>query len=124
MPTLRPLQLFFLAFLVLHLASLGAPAVAAETAHTPLAARTAAPTLTPTPITAPQQIEARCNNPPCGGGVRESALQAATVTSTIVQVSEVPCYVTEYVTNEQTVRSTVYETQTVTSTVTRDGTVL
>lgn len=84
-----PILLNFLLLLPLTLA---APATASATAHSPLAA----PTPTPTPTPTLQTLEARCDSPPCGGGVHESALQAATVTSTIVQVTEVPCYITEY----------------------------
>lgn len=85
------------------------------------------PTATPAPgstapITQPT-LAPRCNDGNCEYGNSATTLQAATVTSTIMSVTSVPCYTTVYVTNEKTTTETIYSTETVTKTETREGTV-
>ena len=76
------------------------------------------PTITPSPT-----LVERCDSPPCTYGGTSTTLTAATVTTTVLSTTSVPCYITTYVTNEQTTTSTVYSTETLTSTVTEQGTV-
>jgi hypothetical protein len=93
------------------------------TRASPLAMQTPAPTPSLTGPIATPTLAPRCGDGDCSYGGTANTLTAATVTSTILTTTSVPCYVTTYVTNSATVSSTVYSTQTVTSTVTSEGTV-
>ncbi|ORY29153.1 hypothetical protein BCR39DRAFT_179195 [Naematelia encephala] len=69
------------------------------------------------------KLVVRCGNGDCSFGGTAQTLSAAVVTTTILSVTSVPCYTTEFVTNSQTITSTIYSTDTITSTVTEEGTV-
>ncbi|WWC64191.1 uncharacterized protein I303_106799 [Kwoniella dejecticola CBS 10117] len=84
----------------------------------------ALPSPTRTATAAPLLIE-RCEGEgECTDfGSSETTLQASFVTSTIVQTTSVPCYITTYITDSQTITETVYSTEIITSTLTKEGTV-
>ena len=100
--------------LLLHLAH------AIRLAPTPSA--TSAP-IQPTNADPTKALAARCGDGDCTFGGTATTLQAATVTTTILSTTSVPCYITTYVTDSTTTTSTVYSTDTITSTVTKDNTV-
>ena len=88
-----------------------------------LAAPAATPS-NPTPtITAKPTVQARCEGGDCEYGGTATTLTPSVVTTTVLSVTSVPCYITTYVTDSTTTTSTVYSTDTVTSTVTKEGTV-
>lgn len=85
---------------------------------------TATPTTTsPTPTKPQPTLLPRCENPPCEYDGEAQTLSAATVTSTILSTTSVPCYITTYITDSTTTTETIYSTETITSTVTEQNTV-
>ncbi|WVO15174.1 hypothetical protein L204_102819 [Cryptococcus depauperatus] len=101
------------------------PTPASPLSSIPSTTSLATPTLTPSPtLPGNQNLAARCTDPGnCGGNGPESGLQANTVTSTIVSITSVPCYITTITTSSTTLISTIYSTETITSTQTKEGTV-
>lgn len=88
---------------------------------TQLPSATAAPS--PTVLAVKPTLAPRCEDGNCEFGNSATTLQAATVTTTIMSVTSVPCYTTVYVTQGTTTTQTVYSTETVTKTEIKSGTV-
>jgi hypothetical protein len=104
--------------------TLGSSSIWAARIPSPFPSATATPSATLSPGSAPT-LAPRCesNGGGCDFGATAIPLQASVVTSTILSVTSVPCYITTYVTDSTTITDTIYSTDTVTETMTKEGTV-